>query len=687
MKDKELNKKEDLFRQILKKIHFEATMEGILPNNAKTNIVLSRNAITASWSYMPPHKITFGLNKTNLRQTPEIIKSLFYHEVSHGLFTNPNKTLISDALKEKNTSFKLLNLFEDARIEHLFRVKTNRKFNWAKSKEYGFINKNIISPENIFYSFIKSEGNKEESVFYSIINKKTNKSNTNNFDMANEKIEDISNTICNETFSTDDVEYINGVKTIRYKNIYSDDNLENNENVVINFLGFQRERSFLQPIFECNGVFYSSGTACAIVSSILLENNITYIEVKNHVVSKFGNSFSWKKGKELLICNKETKFPHGSIILEIEKFGKRENIQFISYESNTTPKNPFVILKSKEERYKILKERFGIVYDYYLKVIKAVNTEALIDIAVEWNKEFQNEDIEISKTVMETLEHNPINKDPLNIGEDITEPNIAKDFKGIDLDGEEVDQYGDTKNGSTNSTNTGGGANITSIKKAREIKLLDEKNQFQYSKSQIIDISKAFLNILSSRFEKYNSYIPSKKINIKRISIASQKFFINKRDTLKGKDNLVLIVDCSASMKNSHIYNAKILILVLNSLNEKGLINGSIVLTNDRGSLTLPLPVEEDIVKEINCAGSEGFATTVNHIAPLLIKATKIFVFTDACFGDVPDRNYKKRIGKSIYGLYVGEKDMSRIMKPYFDVSISKKSLLEIVNEIVKEIV
>ena len=57
--------------------------------------------------------------------------------------------------------FKLYNLFEDARIEHLFREETGKKFNWIQD----IPNKEATTPVEIFYSFVNNEGvcKKEET--------------------------------------------------------------------------------------------------------------------------------------------------------------------------------------------------------------------------------------------------------------------------------------------------------------------------------------------------------------------------------------------------------------------------------------------------------------------------------------------------------------------------------------------
>lgn len=684
MKQFVLNKKEDDFRKRLKHIHFQATMEGILPTNAKTNIVLSHDVGTASWSYLPPHKISIGLNKTNLKQNEYTLTSIFYHEVAHGLFTHNNKKEISDILNTKNTSFKLVNLFEDARIEHLFREKSKRPFNWMDSTEYGYINTSKYSAENIFYSFIKSEGVKENSPFYSLIYKDIEYKNKtqNEIDSTNQDF------YKQFKFRENDYETVDGVKTKKFKSIYNE-KIELPKNALpINFIGFEKADGMLQPIFECNNIFYNKGTPLSIFNTILLEHKIDHIKGVKHIISKYAHSYSWKKSKELEEGTRNTKFPHGSVTFDININGKLERITLLSYNGIAKPANPFLISCDEDYKKQGLKERFQIVYDYYNRVIKCPDTLKVIDIAEEWNKEFQNGDNDISNTSVKLLEYNPLTKEPMNIGEDIIDNSSSKYIKGVNLDGMEVDSFGESKyDGSIGPASKGGGLNHDNINKAREIRLLNSSNKFDYNKSNISEISKLFLNVLNNRFEKFNTFTPSKKINIKRLAVASQKFFIKKQDTLKGKDNIVLIVDCSASMRNIHIYNAKILILVLNALKNKGLITGNIVLTNNHGSLTCPLPVSEDIIREINCSGSEGFATTVRQVAPLLVEASKIFVFTDGCFGDIPDKDYKRRLGKSIYGLYVGEKDMSSVMKMYFDIAISKHSLLEIVNEIVKEIV
>lgn len=97
---------------------------------------------TACWAYLPPHRIYVGeeclnharptLTKDDLRN---YLESFIRHELGHLRWTYRDLPHINERLKQVGIPFKLWNLFEDARIEHIERQRTGKKFNWALFEE------------------------------------------------------------------------------------------------------------------------------------------------------------------------------------------------------------------------------------------------------------------------------------------------------------------------------------------------------------------------------------------------------------------------------------------------------------------------------------------------------------------------------------------------------------------------
>jgi hypothetical protein len=113
------------------------------------------------------------------RKELQFLKSVHAHEVAHGIYTSRDFKGMNDRCKDLKIPFRYLNLFEDARIEALFRgrrptsktgtkdlsydgrqVVSNsygvRKFEWAQWQEF-----RVDTPESVFLSLIKAEGTKK----------------------------------------------------------------------------------------------------------------------------------------------------------------------------------------------------------------------------------------------------------------------------------------------------------------------------------------------------------------------------------------------------------------------------------------------------------------------------------------------------------------------------------------------
>ncbi len=96
------------------------------------------------------------------------------------------------------------------------------------------------------------------------------------------------------------------------------------------------------------------------------------------------------------------------------------------------------------------------------------------------------------------------------------------------------------------------------------------------------------------------------------------------------------------------------------------------------------MPADETIIISITTGGGEGFKTTIRKYGKILQESVKVFVFTDGAIGDAPDRDFNRKLGIKTYGLYVGESDQTEMLKRYFDEAISKTSLEDVINELLK---
>lgn len=114
------------------------------------------------------------------RKELQYLRAVHNHEVAHALYTSRDFKDINDRCKTEKVPFRDMNLFEDARIESLFRQRRPfavgrkndldhegnyscepytygvRKFEWLKWDVF-----NLENPRNAFLSFIKCEGTKK----------------------------------------------------------------------------------------------------------------------------------------------------------------------------------------------------------------------------------------------------------------------------------------------------------------------------------------------------------------------------------------------------------------------------------------------------------------------------------------------------------------------------------------------
>ena len=137
-------------------------------------------------------------------------------------------------------------------------------------------------------------------------------------------------------------------------------------------------------------------------------------------------------------------------------------------------------------------------------------------------------------------------------------------------------------------------------------------------------------------------------------------------------------------MSGSHLYAGKELLIIINRLAKQGLVKGNIILTESSEQVLLPMPVDEKIIHSIQTGGGEGFKTTIKKYGKILQESEKVFIFTDGEIGDEPDSDYNRKLGIKTYGLYVGEKDQTAQLKKLFNEAISKTSLEDVINELLK---
>ena len=129
-------------------------------------IGIKKNFDTACWSFnlkKKKHTIYVGNNLfDSVKRIGKLgieyyISSYLHHEISHSVHTEKDMVNVSSWLKKNKIPFSLLNIFEDARIECLWRIKTDRKFNWTDYEDLPKIDKDSNATQMLFV-YIQKEG-------------------------------------------------------------------------------------------------------------------------------------------------------------------------------------------------------------------------------------------------------------------------------------------------------------------------------------------------------------------------------------------------------------------------------------------------------------------------------------------------------------------------------------------------
>ncbi len=405
-------------------------------------------------------------------------------------------------------------------------------------------------------------------------------------------------------------------------------------------------------------------------------NKITEILNKENIPFKIFNIFEDARIEELYRKNFNYKFNW----VEFEFLSKKE-IHIQMEKENIPEINIFSYFIQNEGVFKVDK-KYDEVVTFYNRTIKAKNSYEVLDICKEWLQRFP--DSENSK-VSHFIDFTPAPRQNINYDSDLDIENSNKIFGytiqvvgdvGKNQDESEPIPYEQAK---LNHYNEG---EISLILQGNDV--IDEK--------RVMKNAKIFERILKQS-SKYSTIIPQKKLNIRNFISGKQNFFVSKTDCkgIKKQKTFSLIFDCSGSMRGFPLEEGKILISILNNLAKENIVNGNIILTGTdeyKNGITSihKLPMKDDIISKISAYAGEGFATTFTNVAPELKKSDYVFVYTDGCITDKPNRDYAKKQGIFTYGLYAGEKNMTEELVKYFDCGISRNTVEELIYLLIKKV-
>ena len=581
-------------KSLLQQTKRDAFMMGFLPSE-KVNIEISADVETACWSFIPPHRIVVGNEKNHSHRSDNFIQSLLWHELSHARWTERDYKKKSKALMDKRVPFKLYNLFEDARIEHLFREETGKKFNWIQD----IPNKEATTPVEIFYSFVNNEGVYEKE----------------------------------EAFGGDIIELrlLHVGPGARKANTYFSINNQGK------FSYAQIDALLKNTEYELTDGISCTPSASATKSRVLEDSFIKSRAIK----------------------------PHGSVTFN----RKGQRIDLVSYETKDNPKS---LGRNRTEVLFInlagsMDATFNKVVEFYNKACNAQNSMEIIDICAEWLKEFPDS---YKDELLNYYEQGSKGK---GTGKgDLMSPEDMENIAGESSSGDENDKSLEEE--AIEMLSKGSKEGLGNLYGSPET----------FNETRLNKLTQLFKGIIKRGMVKYNSIIPSKKLNIRNYTLGSDKLFKKTQHENGKSEKLSVILDCSGSMSGSHLYAGKEFLIVINRLAKQGLIRGNIILTESLEQVLLPMPVDEKVISTIRTGGGEGFKKTIEKYGKILQESEKVFIFTDGEIGDIPDSDYNRKLGIKTYGLYVGEKDQTEQLRKYSDEAISKTTLEDVINELLK---
>ena len=159
------------FDELIRKSNMQLLFTPIEFSGEKMEVYQKPGFDTACWSYNPPHVIAIGdgIFKRYVKKPSHTevelgayVHAYNSHEHAHAKWTERDLISVNVKLGEKKVPFSLFNLFEDARIEHLWRVEVKTEFNWLDFEANALdgipVEEDVSQAGTWFFSFIQADG-------------------------------------------------------------------------------------------------------------------------------------------------------------------------------------------------------------------------------------------------------------------------------------------------------------------------------------------------------------------------------------------------------------------------------------------------------------------------------------------------------------------------------------------------
>lgn len=182
------------------------------------------------------------------------------------------------------------------------------------------------------------------------------------------------------------------------------------------------------------------------------------------------------------------------------------------------------------------------------------------------------------------------------------------------------------------------------------------------------------------------SIFPKKRFSTRDYIRGSARIYRGRSETPTGQKNLMLMLDCSGSMRGDAALNGLTFLQVINRLHRKGRLRARVFLTyGPNVELKLPFP-EEKLLSLASIGSIEGFERCLREHEDAVRWADLVCVYTDGNITDDPiDPGRWKRLRTPAYGLYAGKdcKKRERSLGKWFTRTLARPTLQELITDLV----
>ena len=364
----------------------------------------------------------------------------------------------------------------------------------------------------------------------------------------------------------------------------------------------------------------------------------------------------------------------------------QRHFDWFKYEEIDTPTNPvdmfFYLVQSEHNKDELKKlkdklsvedfEVFKVVIEFYKKALSSWSSTKVIDVVKEWYEYFPQTDEDIAGIEKEDY---LFIKEVISMLSDDEFNELIDGLENLLLGIDASDEMETTRNSIDINNSV-----QTSLLQEIPLDIAFDKNQ----RDKLLQkMEKLFINTS----KMLSTEIPSKRLNIKRLSTGTTKYYKRRSVEVIDKKKISIILDLSGSMHRT-ISNMRLMIDVLDKMALKGLIDARLILTGvidgDANYEVLPMPLKENTIERlVPNYEAEGLDNTLRKNIDLLASSDFVWLFTDGYIDEEAlDKHYFHRKNIKTHAMYIGDISCREEMQKSFDFVLCEKTVDGLINQI-----